>query len=151
MEILRDTSSATYLNYAEAHDLGDGSVEAGYYPADDRHTLLGPDVAFNRKGRRLLQRIMRNLSRVCPIWRWKSNPPAIRSLNCGAKPRSIWRMALQLVWLVLPERGRRRGLARRIGRRTSDRIRRSLDGSLSGEQAFCPALTLESSSDYFPS
>ena len=40
------------MNYAEAHDLGDGSVESGYYPADDRHTLLGPDVAFLRKEKR---------------------------------------------------------------------------------------------------
>ena len=37
------------LNYAEERDLGDGSVESGYYPAEDRRTLLAPDVAFVRK------------------------------------------------------------------------------------------------------
>ena len=49
MEDLQGIFFATLLNYAEAHDLGDGSVESGYFPADSRHTLLGPDVAFMRK------------------------------------------------------------------------------------------------------
>ena len=37
------------LDYAEANDLGEVTGEVGYYPADDRHTLLAPDVAFIRK------------------------------------------------------------------------------------------------------
>lgn len=32
--------------FVEKHDLGIGTVETGYYPPDDRHTLLAPDVAF---------------------------------------------------------------------------------------------------------
>ena len=33
-------------NYADEHDLGNATVEVGYYPPDDRDTLLIPDVAF---------------------------------------------------------------------------------------------------------
>ena len=37
------------LVYAEEHDLGEVTAETGFYPIDDRHTLLMPDVAFIRK------------------------------------------------------------------------------------------------------
>ena len=32
--------------YAEAHNLGEVTVETGYYPPDTRYTLLLPDVAY---------------------------------------------------------------------------------------------------------
>ena len=32
--------------HIENYDLGFGTVETGYYPRDDRRTLLAPDVAF---------------------------------------------------------------------------------------------------------
>jgi Uma2 family endonuclease len=38
-----------FLLFAEQHDLGKPTVESGYYPANDRTTLLAPDVAFVRK------------------------------------------------------------------------------------------------------
>ena len=34
--------------FAEDHELGEATVEVGYYPADARYTLLMPDVAFMR-------------------------------------------------------------------------------------------------------
>lgn len=33
-------------NFADERDLGEAAVEVGYYPPDDRETLLIPDVAF---------------------------------------------------------------------------------------------------------
>ena len=32
--------------FVEEHGLGEVNAEVGYYPAEDRHTLLAPDVAF---------------------------------------------------------------------------------------------------------
>lgn len=41
------TKFARFLDeFAEEHSLGVVTVETGYHPADDRHTLLLPDVAF---------------------------------------------------------------------------------------------------------
>ena len=40
-----------FEDYAESRNLGEASVEAGFYPANDRTTLLAPDVAFIRSGR----------------------------------------------------------------------------------------------------
>lgn len=37
--------------FLEKHDLGKGTVETGYHPPDDRHTVLAPDVAFISKAR----------------------------------------------------------------------------------------------------
>ena len=33
-------------SFAEGQDLGKFTVETGYYPPDDRHTVLAPDIAF---------------------------------------------------------------------------------------------------------
>ena len=38
-------------SFAEGQDLGKFTVETGYYPPNDRHTVLGPDVAFISKAR----------------------------------------------------------------------------------------------------
>ncbi len=39
-----------YLSiFAEEYDLGEVTAETGFYPDDDRYTLLMPDVAFIRK------------------------------------------------------------------------------------------------------
>ena len=41
------TKLARFLDeYAEAHALGDVTVETGYHPRESRYTLLLPDVAF---------------------------------------------------------------------------------------------------------
>lgn len=34
------------LGFVDEHDLGEAHTELGFYPADDRSTLLAPDVAF---------------------------------------------------------------------------------------------------------
>lgn len=38
-------------SFADGQDLGKFTVESGYYPTDDPHTLLAPDVAFISKAR----------------------------------------------------------------------------------------------------
>ena len=38
-------------SFAEGKDLGKFTVETGYFPPDDRNTLLAPDVAFISKAR----------------------------------------------------------------------------------------------------
>ena len=40
-----------FEDYAESQNLGEASVEAGFHPANDRSTLLAPDVAFIRRAR----------------------------------------------------------------------------------------------------
>ena len=41
-----------FEEYAESRNLGEASVDVGFHPADDRSTLLAPDVAFISRARR---------------------------------------------------------------------------------------------------
>ena len=89
------------LNYAEAHDLGDGSVESGYFPADDRHTLLGPDVAFNRKQNAPPTDHERFVPRM-PDLAVEIASPSNTLAELRRKAAAYLANGTELVWLVLP-------------------------------------------------
>ena len=91
------------LNYAEEHNLGDGSVESGYFPADDRHTLLGPDVAFNRKENVPPAGHKRFVSRM-PDLAVEIQSPGNTVAELRRKAAVYLEKGTDLVWLVLPER-----------------------------------------------
>ncbi|MCY3831600.1 MAG: Uma2 family endonuclease [Chloroflexi bacterium] len=128
------------LNYAEAHDLGDGSVESGYFPADDRHTLLGPDVAFIRKDNVPPADHEKFVPRM-PDLAVEISSPSNTLAELRRKAAVYLANGTELVWIVLPERA---GVeVWRMGpgdEPASELIER--DGSLSGESVL-PGFTLD--------
>ncbi|MDE2777886.1 MAG: Uma2 family endonuclease [Chloroflexota bacterium] len=128
------------LNYAEAHDLGDGSVEAGYYPADDRHTLLGPDVAFIRKQDAPPTDHAQFVPRM-PDLAVEIQSPSNTIAELRRKAAVYLANGAELVWLVLPEqRGVEVWRVGSSGEPMTDFVAR--DGSLSGEGVL-PGFTLD--------
>lgn len=90
------------LNYAEEHDLGDGSVETGYYPADDRRTLLAPDVAFVRKRDVPPAGHAQFVPRM-PDLAVEVSSPSNTVAELRRKASVYLANGTDLVWLVLPE------------------------------------------------
>ncbi len=128
------------LNYAEAHDLGDGSVESGYFPADDRHTLLGPDVAFNRKENVPPTDHERFVPRM-PDLAVEIASPTNTLTELRRKAEVYLARGTAIVWLVLPDRaGVEVWRVGPNGEPASEFIAR--DGSLSGE-GILPGFTLD--------
>ena len=128
------------LNYAAAHDLGDGSVESGYFPADDRHTLLGPDVAFIRKENVPPADYKKFVPRM-PDLAVEIQSPSNTLAELRRKAAVYLANGTELVWLVLPERpGAEVWRADAAGEPTSEFV--AHDGSLSGESVL-PGFTLE--------
>ncbi len=91
------------LNYAEERDLGDGSVESGYYPAADRSTLLAPDVAFVRKQNVPTAGHARFVPRM-PDLAVEIQSPSNTYAELRRKAAVYLANGAELVWLVLPER-----------------------------------------------
>ena len=106
------------LVYAEEHDLGKVTGQAGYYPADDRQTLLGPDVAFIRKDAAPEDDHAKFVSRM-PDLAVEIQSPSNTLAELRRKGRGLsgeWHRT----GMAGPARaGRRRGLACWSGRRTS--------------------------------
>lgn len=128
------------LNYAEARDLGDGSVESGYFPADDRHTLLGPDVAFMRKENVPPENHGKFVSRM-PDLAVEIQSPSNTYAELRRKAAVYLANGTELVWLVLPERyGVEVWRVSPDGETTTEFV--GADGSLSGEQVL-PGFTLD--------
>ena len=128
------------MNYAEAHDLGDGSVESGYYPADDRHTLLGPDVAFIRKQNVPPADHKQFVPRM-PDLAVEIQSPSNTLAELRRKAAVYPANGTELVWLVLPERASaevwRMGPDGEPASESLDK-----DGVLSGESVL-PGFTLD--------
>ncbi len=119
------------LNYAEEHDLGDGSVETGYFPADDRHTLLGPDVAFIRKRDAPPADNARFVPRM-PDLAVEIMSPSNTLAELRRKAAVYLANGTEIVWLVLPEdSGVEVWRLDEYGEAASEFVPR--DGSLSGE------------------
>ncbi len=91
------------MNYAEEHNLGDGSVETGYFPAEDPHTLLAPDVAFIRKDQAPPATHAKFVPRMPDLAVEIASPSnTLRELR--RKADVYLANGTALVWLVLPER-----------------------------------------------
>lgn len=128
------------LIYAEEHDLGEVTGEVGYYPAEDRHTLLAPDVAFIRKKIAPADTHDKFVSRM-PDLAVEISSPSNTLAELRRKATVYLANGTEIVWLVLPARqgvevwrvGEDGGLA-------SEFVAR--DGSLSGGRVL-PGFTLE--------
>ena len=128
------------LNYAEEHDLGDGSVESGYFPVDDRHTLLGPDVAFNRKENVPPAGHERFVPRM-PDLAVEIQSPSNSLAELRRKAAVYLAQGTAIVWFVLPERaGVEVWRMGPDGEPTTEFVER--DGNLSGEGVL-PGFTLD--------
>ncbi len=128
------------LDYAEANDLGEVTGEVGYYPADDRHTLLAPDVAFIRKNIAPADTYDKFVSRM-PDLAVEIQSPGNTLAELRRKAAVYLTKGTELVWLVLPERA-----SVEIWRLGPDGEPRTetvaRDGSLSGEPVL-PGFTLD--------
>ena len=91
-----------FLLFAAEHDLGKPTVESGYYPADDRRTLLAPDVAFVRKEKVPLENPTQ-LVAAMPDIAVEISSPSNTLAELRRKAAVYLANGTELVWLVLPE------------------------------------------------
>ena len=128
------------LNYAEEHDLGEGTVETAYYPADDRQTLLAPDVAFIRKDQAPADTHDKFVPRM-PDLAVEISSPGNTLAELRRKAAVYLANGTEIVWLVQSERACVEiWRAGSDGTPTSEIVAR--DGSLTGEPVL-PGFTLD--------
>ena len=122
------------------HDLGEVTVESGYFSESDRHTLLGPDVAFLRY-KKMPQPLTDKYVSVMPCLAVEIRSPFDTIAKIRRKAQVYLRNGSTLVWLVLPDQ---KGVE--VWRRDDDSLVRSLfvgmDGKLTGEPIL-PGFELE--------
>ena len=128
------------LVYAVEHDLGEVTTETGFYPIDDRHTLLMPDVAFIRKEKTPPANHERFVSGMPDLAVEILSPS--NSLSELRRKVAVYLVnSAAMVWLVLPGRqGVEVWRANANGEPQSEFVAR--DGSLSGEQVL-PGFALD--------
>ena len=128
------------LIFAAKHNLGKPTVESGYYSADDRSTLLAPDVAFVSKEKIPLANPTQLLAAM-PDLAVEILSPSNTMAELRRKAAVYLANGTELVWLVLPERAgvevRRRDAD---GEPASEFVAR--DGSLTGEPVL-PGFSLD--------
>ncbi len=90
------------LSFAEQHDLGVVTGEAGYYPAYDPNTLLAPDVAFIRKQASPPPDHDKFVPRM-PDLAVEIKSPSNTLAELRRKAAAYLANGTELVWLVLPE------------------------------------------------
>ena len=114
-----------YLSiYAEEHDLGEVTAETGFYPDDDRHTLLMPDVAFIRK-EKTPPATHEKFVHGMPDLAVEISSPSNSLSELRRKAVVYLANGTELIWLVLPGAGWRRDLARGARWQTSERVCRA--------------------------
>ncbi len=87
--------------FLEKHDLGRGTVETGYYPPNDRHTVLGPDVAFISKAR-APQPFPKKFVPAMPDLAVEIKSPTDSLQEVRRKAAVYLANGTTLVWIVLP-------------------------------------------------
>ena len=92
-----------FLIFAAKHDLGKPTVESGYYSADDRSTLLAPDVAFVSKEKIPLADPGELLAAM-PDLAVEIQSPSNTLAELRRKAAVYLANGTELVWLVLPAR-----------------------------------------------
>ncbi len=88
-------------SFAMRHDLGKFTVETGYYPPGDRHTLLAPDVAFISKTR-APQPFPEKFVPVMPDLAVEILSPTDSLAEVRRKAAVYLANGTTLVWIVLP-------------------------------------------------
>ncbi len=124
---------ARYIgNFAEERELGEVTVESGYHPPDNRHTLLSPDVAFVSQAK-APQPFWGKYIPVMPDLAVEILSPTDALRQVRRKAALYLRHGTQLVWIVLPaEKGV--DVCRSADGSRLDIEFVGSEGSLSGEQ-----------------
>ena len=89
--------------YLQRHDIGELTSETGFHPADNRYTLLGPDIAFIRY-ERLPQPPPDKFVAAMPDLAAEILSPSDTITGARQKAEIFLRNGTTLVWLVQPER-----------------------------------------------
>ncbi len=89
--------------YSEEHDLGATFVEGGFYPPNDRHTLLAPDVAFV-SNERLPRPFPQTFVGLMPDLAVEIMSPSNTVTELREKAAIYLQNGSRLVWIVQPER-----------------------------------------------
>ena len=128
------------FEYAEENGLGEVTGEVGYYPADDRQTLLAPDVAFIRKDQAPADTHQKFVPRM-PDLAVEISSPGNTLAELRRKAAVYLANGTEIVWLVLPERACVEiWRAASDGKPISEIVARA--GSLTGEPVL-PGFTLD--------
>ena len=88
--------------FAREHGLGRSTVETGFHPPDDRHTLLSPDVAFVSH-RRAPKPFPKRYVPVMPDLAVEILSPSDTMRNTCNKAEVYLTNGTKLVWIVLPD------------------------------------------------
>jgi len=88
--------------FAEGQDLGQFTVETGYYPPDSRQTVLAPDVAFISKAR-APQPFPKNFVPAFPELAVEILSPGDTLAEARRKAQVYIANGTSLVWIVSPE------------------------------------------------
>ncbi len=129
-----------FLIFAEKLDLGKPTVETGYYPDDDRHTLLAPDVAFIRRQNLPPANHQQFVPRM-PDLAVEIQSPSNTLAELRRKAAVYLANGTEIVFLVLP--GRKSAEVWRAGADSEPESEfLGQDGSLSGERVL-PGFRLE--------
>lgn len=120
--------------------LGIPAVDTGYYSIDDRHTVLGPDVAFRRIARPGA-RPHKKWAPTMPDLAVEIKSPSNTLAELRQKAALYLRRETQLVWIVIPDR---RGVevCQLDANGEVEREFVAEDGALSGEDVL-PGFSLE--------
>lgn len=126
--------------------LGSPTVDTGFYPADDRSTVLSPDVAFTSIERAPVREFKKWVP-VMPDIAVEVKSPTNTFEELRQKAAIYLRHETKLVWIIIPEQ--RSAEAHRLGE-DGDIEREFIgpDGSLSGEDVL-PGFSLELSTLFF--
>ena len=89
------------MSFAEGRELGAFTVESGYYPADDRHTVLAPDIAFISKSR-APQPLPKKYVPAMPDLAIEIMSPTDTLSEVRRKAAVYLANGTSLVWIVLP-------------------------------------------------
>lgn len=93
--------SSKIYNHAERNDLGLATLGVGHYSADDRHTVLGPAVAFLRKAR-VPKPLPDGWFSIMPDLAVELAAPGETLGHLRQKAAAYLRHGSSLVWIVLP-------------------------------------------------
>ena len=126
-------------NHVVERELGRVTIEVGYHPPGERHTVLLPDVAFESRAR-AARRALPTYAPYMPDLAVEVVSPSQTLSQTRRKAAVYLRHGAIMVWLIDPERSRaERWTAADDGTATSEIV--TMDGELDGG-AVLPGFTL---------
>lgn len=126
-------------NHVVEHGLGRVTIEVGYHPSGERHTVLLPDVAFESWAR-AARKPLKTYAPYMPDLAVEVVSPSQTLAESRRKARVYLRHGTDMVWLIDPERNNAESWTTEDdGAATSEIV--DMDGEFSGS-AVLPGFTL---------